>query len=538
MTSSAKPEITLEVNSGSFKIPTNDAIYHIIVNAGAEGSVEKLVSHVVRTENGADLVAENGGEEAPGDEFYKEISEEVFNDIGNLARSLSSTMMDIPAEDRREKRVELDEAGEKIESAKSKLKDIMNVTEKATMDILDQVEKVQNQTLEVKDLLSTLKTHPAFAVEAAAADDGADSADDVDGGDSTDSADGDLGGGDWSPSDDLQKAKGVFSSLTALAEEIQADGGEVAAVADAPPVAAAAEVVKRYLFPMDTVFQTLYELCTNETVKTHITNAREKAAEIFDYDDFVGRISTVVQDLEVDDNFMQVPMHELFVAMMAACSDKSVENLLKNMDAKGESIFLDLSLPLEMPEIEESEEAQEQSAPATDDVAAVVPVDQEKAAEISRLSAEGVELLDNLIERSAEISGPPGVSSASQMSMDDQADIFKKIEDAFDQASSISVDTSKITEVLSFQDLSGQQIMKIIKLLTDFQVQLLGLVYSFGSQLKHKEMDRTLSVEESRAMAQEEVDKYLSNLTPPTEHEDDGMLDQDTVNSMLEDMGF
>ncbi|MCA1988444.1 MAG: protein phosphatase CheZ [Desulfarculus sp.] len=101
-----------------------------------------------------------------------------------------------------------------------------------------------------------------------------------------------------------------------------------------------------------------------------------------------------------------------------------------------------------------------------------------------------------------------------------------------------------IIESLSFQDLSGQAIYRIVRLLTDFQVQLMAMVVSFGSKLKAKETKAEISVEESERMAQAEVDKALESLGV---HEEEGAgqgadggakLDQDAINDMLANMGF
>ncbi|MCJ7602836.1 MAG: protein phosphatase CheZ, partial [Desulfobulbaceae bacterium] len=141
--------------------------------------------------------------------------------------------------------------------------------------------------------------------------------------------------------------------------------------------------------------------------------------------------------------------------------------------------------------------------------------------------------LDKLPEKTHGMRLPTGDST---MTLEDQREIFKRIEDAFGSAANISSDVSKIAEALSFQDLSGQQIMKIIKLLSDFQIQLIALVVSFGSQLKHKEMNKDITVEECKKLAQEDVDSYINKLSGTSE--EGGTLDQSTVNKMLEEMGF
>ena len=206
---------------------------------------------------------------------------------------------------------------------------------------------------------------------------------------------------------------------------------------------------------------------------------------------------------------------------------------MKNMDKNQESIFLDQSLPLEMPQIEEGQILAEE-APET-----VEEVTETADEELSQTLTALLSRIDELAEKSDMEYSTSG-ASGSAMTLDDKQDIFKQIGDAFDLVSGITVDSSKITEVLSFQDLSGQQIMKIIKLLTDFQVQLLGIVVSLGSQLKRKEKEPAISVEESKALAQDDVDKYMEKVAAKDDEEDDddGMLDQDAVNDILEEMGF
>ena len=79
--------------------------------------------------------------------------------------------------------------------------------------------------------------------------------------------------------------------------------------------------------------------------------------------------------------------------------------------------------------------------------------------------------------------------------------------------------------------------MKIIKLLGDFQVQLMAIVLSFGTRLKTKQENKKITAEESKALVQDDVDSYFAKLGDE-EDKETGMLDQDAVNSMLEDLGF
>lgn len=129
---------------------------------------------------------------------------------------------------------------------------------------------------------------------------------------------------------------------------------EVDVAAPAPPTAATKKLT-RHLFGLDAIFQTMYELCTNETVKTHIQNARGKAEEIFDKEKFYDIFSPKVSGYSEDDGFFNIPMSDIYKSLAQACSDKAVINLLKKMDQQQAEIFLDQFLPLEVPATEEIE---------------------------------------------------------------------------------------------------------------------------------------------------------------------------------------
>ena len=478
-----KPVIRLEVCEGSFRIPTDEAVYQITV-VGGTSSANAVAGKIVETEAGVAPLTPAAGE---GDDlYYREVSNDVFRDIGQMAKQLSASMMELPAEDRRAGRSNLDEAGEKIEDAKAKLRDIVDMTEKATMDILDQVEKVQAQTGEVKEVLSFLRDHKAFQVVA-------------DAGEAKEAAP--------AAAADIARAREMLAAL-----ECGPAGGE-----EAPGPGAG------FAFDLDTVFQTMYELCTNEAVKGHLTTAREKAAGIFDAEGFAAELNRRIAGLAPDaDNFLAVPIPELLAALAANCSDTATVNLMKNMDKNRAAIFLDDTVPLEArPAAGAADEARPGAAAAAgkEEIIALLAQAEEKAKKLEAAAALP--------------------ANGSVMSPEDKEEIFTKIEEAFARASGINVDTSKITEVLSFQDLSGQQIMKIIKLLSDFQVQLLALMVSFGSRLKYKEENADLTVEESRRLAQEEVDRYLGEAAAASdEPEKAAPLDQETVNRMLEEFGF
>lgn len=500
-----KPEIFLEIGAGYFRIPTAEANYNITIIGEPAGT------SIVQTTAPLPQDMATSGSGIGDNDYYQAVSEDLYHDIGHLAKSLSATIMEIPAEDRRQQRATLDEAGDKLESAKTQLKDIVAMTEKAAMEIMDNVEKVQGGTGDVQGLLSELKNHPAFGLN---------------GGEAPQAE-----GEEESPIEaEVEEIKADIESTLRLLQDVGASSD--AQHEEANAASEAVEKSRRYLFDLDVIFQTLYELCTNETVKEHISGAREKAADIFDLDRFRDKISNKAVAYEADsDNYFNVPMSDVFQALFAACSDKGVKNLLKKMDAGQSTIFLDQAIPLEVPEVEEIGGQEETPAAAQASAASDDPRLGEAISALEKVR-QSVGHLPELASKNAA-----AAVGCSLMSLEDQREIFAKIEAAFSVSTSITADVSKITESLSFQDLSGQRIMKILKLLSDFQVQLLALVVSFGSQLKLKKKNVDISVEESKALAQEDVDKYLGSIAGE-EQDDESMLDQETVNQMLEDFGF
>jgi chemotaxis protein CheZ len=101
--------------------------------------------------------------------------------------------------------------------------------------------------------------------------------------------------------------------------------------------------------------------------------------------------------------------------------------------------------------------------------------------------------------------------------LNNQIEVLKNIEDL----------SLKMMEPLSFQDLVGQRIQRIIKLVRSMENRIEELIVSFGIKLiKHKE-DPTKSYEDLN----KDVDKYLSELKGP-QRTGEG-LNQDAIDDLL-----
>ena len=85
-------------------------------------------------------------------------------------------------------------------------------------------------------------------------------------------------------------------------------------------------------------------------------------------------------------------------------------------------------------------------------------------------------------------------------------------------------------EPLSFQDLVGQRIQRIIKLVRSMENRIEELIVSFGIKLKKHKEDPTKSYEELN----KDVNKYLNELKGP-QRSGQG-LNQDAIDDILENL--
>lgn len=158
--------VRIEINSGTFTIPAGDKVYEITVRQSPTIS-ETLDAIVVNELSSAGVDIKSGSMQkntleqgsSPDDlqkiSLYKEISEEMFKDIGRLARDLSISIKDLPSGYQKE--VDFEKAGLDLESAKSMLEEVVNMTETATMTIMDISEDMQGQCAIISKTLDDVR---------------------------------------------------------------------------------------------------------------------------------------------------------------------------------------------------------------------------------------------------------------------------------------------------------------------------------------------------------------------------------------------
>ncbi len=443
MTQETIPEVTLEICSGFFRIPTKDIVYNIKVISANTPSTTRVIEKIIEVEKAPappqpePVVAappppsvtpeptapvETPAVSAPYiDDYYQQ----ALTSIGNELKQPE---------------------GEAPESWAATLNGLQDLSEMAN------------------ELQEVLRAIPPVAVSS-------------------------------------EDGNGSAALIKEIISMINNAGGQA-------PVSTA--TITRYLFNFDAVFQTIYELCTNETVKEHVQKARAKAEEIFDKNKFYDLISPRAASLKEDDGFLSFPMSDIFNSLLGSCSDKKTANLLKKMDQQQADIFLDQFLPLEVPPTEEAAV----SAPAAENKA---PVDS------TRLLSQIKEKLTNL--------------HLSSSAADGGSDVTEAIGDAINIAASISYDAQEIKKTAAiagkFIGLPLRRIAILIKELQEIKEKAPALTLAEGMTQAHKAADHFTNQESSTL--QEE-------LAPEPEEIDDedagsGEASQDDIDRLLEEMG-
>jgi len=464
-----RPEVNLEICSGFFRIPTKDLIYNIKVIESNESSTTRVIEKIIEVEKEA--------EPSPQVPPPQPVAEPQVDDYYQQAA------------------VKFCEKLEKCQNS--------NSGQNAHNSTLNGINDLGEMANELSVVLRGVKSQPLPKA------------------DSDDSNSGNMDEALKSITDKITQAKKLV-------------GNPISKEAPPPPEksapAAAPQKIIRYLFNFDAVFQTIYELCTNETVKEHVQNARAKADEIFSKEKFYDLLSPKVAKLQEDDGFFSIPMSDIYTSLSASCSDKGTRNLLKKMDKQQSDIFLDQFLPLEVPPTEEIEipgqaPADADKPQATDNESPAAP------------SATGglAAILDNIEKELSSLSqAGQGNSSVDTGSSESLAD---NIDNAINIAVSISYYAQKLAQTSKIENqfslLPMREAVVFMESLLSQKEENPALIFSTGEETAKVTAEKFSSQETAK----------LDELASPVEDEEDndeedsGEVGQDEIDRLLEEMG-
>jgi chemotaxis regulatin CheY-phosphate phosphatase CheZ len=146
---------------------------------------------------------------------------------------------------------------------------------------------------------------------------------------------------------------------------------------------------------------------------------------------------------------------------------------------------------------------------------------------MSRLSELGSEfegLLNGCIGGPEGGNGSKGVNT---ISLEEALDLIQRNKTALNKISSLSL---SMMEPLSFQDLVGQRIQRIIRLVKTMETRIEDLIISFGIKLQRHREDPSRSFED----LDRDVEVYKSELKGP-QRTGDG-LKQDDIDALLDSL--
>jgi chemotaxis regulatin CheY-phosphate phosphatase CheZ len=123
--------------------------------------------------------------------------------------------------------------------------------------------------------------------------------------------------------------------------------------------------------------------------------------------------------------------------------------------------------------------------------------------------------------------GGNGGKVAETLSLEEALDLIQRNKNALNKVSSLSL---SMMEPLSFQDLVGQRIQRIIKLVKTMETRIEDLIISFGIKLQRHREDPSRSFED----LDRDVEVYKSELKGP-QREGDG-LEQDDIDALLDSL--
>jgi chemotaxis regulatin CheY-phosphate phosphatase CheZ len=515
------PQIHLELNSGTFRIHTERAVYNILVRP--DSTLSRVVDQIIdqglgQKEPPGTSLTWPGDEDrpGPGDGFFQELSRDMFQQIGQLARELSISLKDVHLEE--VKGVDLEGAGRQLEMAKGQLQDVVDLTERATMDIIDRTESIQQECAEVTGHLDRLR--------------------DLDEDEASRRIRADLAGA----------AEGYLSLSELAARAAAAPQAPDAPTPTPPPpppppAAAPPESVTRQVLevPWKVLFQSLYEFCTNEVVKKHIKSMGQSQDQ-FDLEVFHERLRQVTEGLTPDeDHFISLPLSKVFELLFKSTANTDYQQLLRKMNSTIAEIFLEPNLTVEPQETTITETPTVEEAPpaeaAPTAAAEAAPPDMDRA--LTELTAELSRVLAGAPDQDRVRAALEGLGRLVLLGPEAKAGLVGSAGAVAETIGRIGAHVTSILESLSFQDLSGQQIKRIVRLLAQFQVQLLGLVVSFGSRMRTYHERGELSLDEGAKLAQQDVDTMLGRVKgPDLSGEREGTLDQGEVDRILDEIGF
>jgi chemotaxis regulatin CheY-phosphate phosphatase CheZ len=488
-------ELSLELGQGECRVLVDGLALNICLKppqgglpAAAPAAVPKAVptaAPIPQLVQGNDAEAQKLVEEL---DYYRQISLDIYTELGQLAKTLNVSLQDLTLAE--VMRSQMDSPGEHLDQARIQLNDVLEMTEKATLNILDLVEQIREDCESVRQQIVSLGSGGGILEE---------------------------GTGLEEPQSTIwgEETKAFLAQLIAQGQDLDRQFRSQSAPE------AAAESTGGLHFPLGEILQIVLEFCGNEALKQHLKAVIAKQGEIFRAQEAEAAFMQLAASHPEEDGFSQFPVEEVLKILHSTCDDNRFKELFTKILASAGKLFPMPMLPLEGHPLE--------AAPTP--AAAPPPPD---------FLPQWEDFFQKVQTLAAQAETPPEAKIQTESPIE-----AAKIQETTNVLDRITSSLSRIMEALAFQDLSGQRLLQVLKLLRSLQFQILSMVVAAGTKLKKKAEQRGITLEESGLMAQDEIDRVLSNLAPPPasaeapeETVEAQVLDQEAVNELLTNMGF
>jgi chemotaxis regulatin CheY-phosphate phosphatase CheZ len=491
-------ELSLGQEPGEFRLNLDGMAITVHLNnhkhqqAAGEAVVQAAGALVPR----ASQVAPEASEKAPLDqkaigtelEYYRQVSREIYEGLGKLSKDINLSIQDLSLAEIIQ--TAMGSPSEGLDQARNQVTDVLLMTEQATMNIMDLVDQIRDDCQAVQSKLLDMKgSRPSEDLE------------------------------ETSPKPIMDSgAQDLWDQVLSQAEELD----QLCASAESPEGEGTPSTGVP-VFALSDILQILLEFCTNEKVKQHLKAVQAKRDAIFRTTEAQRVLSLLADGAPVEDGFHQLPVEPLLNLLKSHCEDERIKDLFTKMASSTDKLFPIPALPLEAHEVEEG----------FGDDPGVTQGNPEVASLWEQLH-QNLKLLAEQRQTGTDAVAPP---SGHQMGAAEVQEVLETVD-------RITHSLSRIVEALAFQDLSGQRLLKILKIIRQLQVQVLTLLVAAGHKLEVKLDDQSQPGQGQESdLARKELEGLLNSVAPPSDQEfaaipDDQPLDQNAVNDLLTSMGF
>ncbi|MFZ2089600.1 MAG: hypothetical protein WAU47_13595, partial [Desulfobaccales bacterium] len=345
--------------------------------------------------------------------YYREVSKEIYEGLGKLAKDINLSIQDLSLAEIIQ--TAMGSPSEHLDLARTQVTDVLQMTEQATLNIMNLVEHIREDCQTVQGKLLKMMEAPG---ETEALPPG-------------------------SPEGEAPD-QGLWDQVLSRAQELD----ELLFSGDTQEISPAAVP----LFSLSDILQLLLEFCTNEKVKQHLKAVQGKQDVIFRTTEAERAISLLAADAPQEDGFHQLPVEPVLNLLKAHCEDERVGELLTKMASSAQKLFPVEALPLESQGMEEEFAAEPSETQGNPEVASRW-----------QMLHHDLRLLAEKRQDAAHGAATPCGSSAQDT----------EVQEVLETVDRITGSLSRIIETLSFQDLSGQRLLKILKIIRQLQVQVL-----------------------------------------------------------------